>query len=149
MQLVREPGKLIIRSSSPDWELISFLAVLVGILVHELVRHTDPSRMGSDLVMVSGLILACLWWARPRDLVAPAPDMPPRADPRNRSMASPRCLPANEHRHLAMGEDLHCLAAQYQRRHPSAAVRRHHDQVTAFVLDRVDDALVRMLVFKS
>jgi hypothetical protein len=70
MQLVREPGKLIIRSSSPDWELISFLAVLVGILVHELVRHTDPSRMGSDLVMVSGLILACLWWARPRDLVA-------------------------------------------------------------------------------
>jgi hypothetical protein len=45
------------RSSSSDWELISFLAVLVGFLVHELMRHsTDPGRTRSDLVMVSGLI---------------------------------------------------------------------------------------------
>ena len=65
MQLVNEPGRLIVRSSSSDWELISFLAIIVGVMA-----GFDPNRAAPSLVTGAGLVLACLWCARPHEIVA-------------------------------------------------------------------------------
>src|SRR5271154_3780911 len=52
----------------------------------------------------------------------------------------------DQHRDLAMREDLDRLAAEYNRRNAVTAMRRHDNQVAAFRLRGVDDRQVRMLM---
>ena len=53
----------------------------------------------------------------------------------------------DQHRDLAMREDLYRLAAEHNRRDAVTAVRRHDNQVAAFQARDIDDRLVGMLIF--
>jgi hypothetical protein len=52
----------------------------------------------------------------------------------------------DQHRDLAMREDLYRLAAEHNRRDAVTAVRRHDNQVAAFRLRGIDDRPIGMLM---
>jgi hypothetical protein len=58
----------------------------------------------------------------------------------------PPALAANKDGDLAVGEDLHGLAAEHNRSKPAAAMRGHTDQVATFVLRGVNDCLIGLVV---
>jgi len=53
----------------------------------------------------------------------------------------------DQHRDLAMREDLYRLAAEHNRRDAVTAMRRHDNPVAAFQARDIDDRLVGMLMF--
>jgi hypothetical protein len=68
MQLLSEHDNLTVRSSSSEWEAIRFISVLTAFMLHSVAR--DGANSGRGLLTCVVLILACLYWARPRKLVA-------------------------------------------------------------------------------